>query len=47
MLEVILIVNIILKFFNLIDWSWSVTLWPLWTELIIIAIVWFKAWLDN
>ncbi len=47
MLEMILIVNIILKFFNLINWSWSATLWPLWAELIIIAIVWLKAWLDN
>ena len=47
MLEVILIVNIILKFFNLIDWSWKATLWPLWAELIIIAIVWLKALLDN
>ena len=47
MLEMILIVNIILKFFNLINWSWSSTLWPLWAELIIIAILWLSGNLDN
>lgn len=39
-------VNIILKFFNLINWSWSATLWPLWAELIIIAILWLSGNLD-
>ena len=47
MLEMILTVNIILKFFNLINWSWSATLWPLWAELIIIAILWLSGNLDN
>lgn len=47
MLEVILIVNIILKLFNLINWSWKATLWPLWAELIIIAIFWLSGHLED
>ena len=46
-LDVILVINIVLKLLNLITWSWKATLWPLWAELIIIAIFWLKAWLDN
>lgn len=46
-LEEILMVNVILKFFNLIDWSWSLTFWPLWTELIILAILYFSGNLDE
>ena len=46
-LDVILIINIVLKLLNLITWSWWAVLWPLWAELIIIIIFWLKAWLDN
>lgn len=35
----ILIVNIILKLFNIISWSWWIVLWPLWASIGIIAIV--------
>ena len=38
-LDVILIVNIILKFIGIINWSWLVVLWPLWVILIIFFIV--------
>lgn len=34
-LDVILIVQIMLKLFGLIDWSWDMVLWPLWLILII------------
>ena len=37
-LDVVLIVNIILKFIGIINWSWWVVLWPLWVGLSIIAI---------
>lgn len=33
-LDVILIINIVLKLLNLITWSWWVVLWPLWVVLI-------------
>ena len=46
-LDVILVINIVLKLLNLITWSWWAVLWPLWAELIIIAIIWLKNWLDN
>lgn len=38
-LGVILIVNIILKLTKLINWPWSIVLWPLWISLILIFIV--------
>ena len=41
-LDVILIVNFILKIVGVIDWSWWVVLWPLWVtiiEIIILAII--------
>lgn len=38
-LDIILITNIILKYFDLIDWNWKTTLWPLWTEIIIIILM--------
>lgn len=34
-LDVILIINIVLKLLNLITWSWWTVLWPLWAVLII------------
>ena len=38
-LDIILITNVILKYFDLIDWNWKIALWPLWTEIIIIILV--------
>ena len=46
-LEMILIINVILKFFNLIDWSWSLTFWPFWVEIAIIIIIYLKDWLED
>jgi len=37
-LDVILIVQIILKLFGLINWSWGLVLWPLWVSIVIIII---------
>lgn len=34
-LDVILVINIVLKLLNLITWSWWAVLWPLWAVLII------------
>ena len=38
-LDIILIINIILKYFNLIDWDWKIVLWPLWAILIIAFLI--------
>lgn len=38
-LDIILITNITLKYFDLIDWNWKTVLWPLWTEIIIIILM--------
>ena len=38
LLDVILIVQIILKLFGLINWSWGLVLWPLWLSIVIIII---------
>lgn len=46
-LETILIINVVLKFFNLIDWSWSLAFWPFWVELTIIVIIYLKDWLED
>lgn len=46
-LETILIINVVLKFFNLIDWSWNLAFWPFWTELAIIVIIYLKDWLED
>lgn len=41
LLDVVLIVNIILKIIGIISWSWWVVLWPLWVDfIIIISILW-------
>ena len=37
-LDVILVVNIILKLIGLINWSWWVVLWPLWVSIVIAII---------
>lgn len=39
LLTTILIVNIILKYFHLISWSWALVLWPLWISIVIVIIV--------
>ena len=38
LLDLILVVNIVLKLVGVIQWSWWVVLWPLWVGLGIIAI---------
>lgn len=38
LLDVILIVNIILKLIGAINWSWWVVLWPLWVSIAILII---------
>lgn len=39
LLTTILIVNIILKYFHLISWSWTLVLWPLWVSIAIVIII--------
>ena len=39
LLDVILIVQIILKLFGLIDWSWWLVLWPIWVIIILLVIL--------
>lgn len=39
LLDVILVVNIILKLIGVIDWSWWVVLWPLWISIGVVVIV--------
>ena len=38
LLDVILVVNIILKLIGIINWSWWIVLWPLWASIAIIII---------
>ena len=38
LLDVILVVNIVLKLIGIINWSWWVVLWPLWASIAIIII---------
>ena len=38
LLDVILVVNIILKLIGVINWSWWVVLWPLWVSITILII---------
>ena len=38
-LDVILIVNIILKLVGVITWSWGVVLWPLWITIALIILI--------
>lgn len=38
LLDVILVVNIILKLIGVINWSWWVVLWPLWVSIIAILL---------
>ena len=38
LLDVILVVNIILKLIGVINWSWWIVLWPLWVSIAIIII---------
>lgn len=46
-LEVIQIDLIILKFLNLIDWSWKAVFMPLWFYLICVFIIIIKHFLDD
>ena len=38
-LDVVLIVQIILKLFGLIDWSWGLVLWPIWVIIVLLVIL--------
>lgn len=38
-LDVILIVQVILKLFGLINWSWWAVLWPLWFFLVVVLFI--------
>lgn len=38
LLDVILVVNIILKLIGVINWSWWIVLWPLWVSIIAILL---------
>ena len=38
LLDVILVVNIVLKLIGVINWSWWIVLWPLWASIAIIII---------
>ena len=38
-LDVILVINIVLKLLNLITWSWWAVLWPFWAILIIACLI--------
>lgn len=40
LLDVILVVNIILKLVGIISWGWLVVLWPLWVDFVIIIALW-------
>lgn len=39
LLDVILVVNIVLKLIGVINWSWWVVLWPLWVSIAILIII--------
>ena len=43
-LNIILLVNIILKLVKIINWSWTIVLWPLWTEIALILIILLILW---
>ena len=38
LLDVILVVNIVLKLIGVINWSWWIVLWPLWVSIAIMII---------
>lgn len=38
LLDVILVVNIVLKLIGVINWSWWIILWPLWVSIAIMII---------
>lgn len=40
-LDVILVINIVLKLLNLITWSWWAVLWPFWVILIMALLLIF------
>lgn len=47
-LDEILTTNIVLKYFNLIDWDWNKVIWPLWVEIVIaLLIFWWKNTKDD
>ena len=44
-LNIILLVNIILKLVKIINWSWTIVLWPLWAEIALIIIILLILWI--
>jgi hypothetical protein len=43
-LNIVLLVNIILKLVKVINWSWAIVLWPLWAEIAIVTIMLLILW---
>lgn len=46
-LLIVLIINIVLKLYGLLDWSWWGVFWPLWLDLIIFVFAMLKGWADS
>lgn len=46
-LDILQIIFIVLKCFNLITWSWWAVFSPLWIEIALIAGIWFVDWLEG
>lgn len=44
-LNIVLLVNIILKLVKVINWSWAIVLWPLWAEIAIVIIILLILWI--
>lgn len=44
-IDVLQIVLIVLKAFDLIDWSWWMVLCPLWGSIIVACVIFFFVWL--
>ena len=44
-LNILLLVNIILKLIKIINWSWAIVLWPLWAEIALIIIILLIFWI--
>ena len=44
-LNIVLLVNIILKLVKVINWSWAIVLWPLWAEIAIVIIMLWIVWI--
>ena len=43
-LNILLLINIVLKLIKIINWSWTIVLWPLWAEIALIIIIFLILW---